>query len=67
MERIGENDKVVRKMGKEEIMGAIKKMKCGKAAGMEDIVVKMLKNGGISITDWLVRIFNRCIESSVVR
>ena len=26
----------------------------------------MLKNGGISITDWLLRIFNQCMESGVV-
>ena len=28
---------------------------------MDDIVVQMLKNGGISITAWLLRIFNRYI------
>ena len=26
----------------------------------------MLKNGGISIIDWLLRIFLRCMESGVV-
>ena len=50
-ERIGENERVVR----EEIMDALKKIKGGKAAG---ILVKMLKNGVISIIDWLMRIFN---------
>ena len=35
-------------------------MKRGKAADMDGIVVEMLKNGGISITDWLLRIFNKC-------
>ena len=28
---------------------------------MDDIVVEILKNWGISIIDWLLRIFNRCI------
>ena len=40
-------------------MGALKKIKGGKAAGMDGIVLKMLKDGGISIIDWLLRIFNR--------
>ena len=26
-----------------------------------------MKNGGISIIDWLLRIFNRCMESGVVQ
>ena len=38
-ETIRENDRVVRKMVREEIMGALKKMKSGKAAGMDGIVV----------------------------
>ena len=53
-------------MVREEIMGALKKMKGGKAAGMDGIVVEMLKKGGISIIDWLLRIFNKCMESGVV-
>ena len=47
-------------------MVALKMMKGGKAAGMNSTVVEMLKNGGISIIDWLLKIFNRCMESSVV-
>ena len=46
-------------------MGALKKMKHGKAGGMDGIVVEMLKNRDISIIDWLMRIFNRCMESGV--
>ena len=45
-------------MVKEEIMGLLKKMRGGKAAGIDDIVVEMLKNWDISITDWLLKIFN---------
>ena len=47
-------------------MCALKKMEGGKAAGMDDIVVEMLRNGGISIIDWLLRKFNRCMGSGVV-
>ena len=53
-------------MGRDEIMGALKKMKGGKAASMDGIMVEMLKNGGISITDWLLRIFNKFMECGVV-
>ena len=53
-------------MVKEKIMCALKKMEGGKAAGMDDIVVEMLRNGGISIIDWLLRKFNRCMGSGVV-
>ena len=47
-------------------MGAIKKMKGGKTAGMDDIAEEMLKTGLINITDWLLRLFSRCMESGVV-
>ena len=33
---------------------------------MSDVVAEMLKNGGISTTDWLLRIFNRGMEIGVV-
>ena len=32
----------------------------------QSIVVEMLKNGDISIINWLLRIFNECMESGVV-
>ena len=47
-------------------MDALKKMKGGKTAGMNDIVVEIMKNGGISVIDWLVRTINRCMGSGVV-
>ena len=65
-ERIGENARVIKEVVREEIMGVVKKMKGCKAVGMNGIVVEMLKNRGISITYWLLRIFNRCMESGVV-
>ena len=36
---------------REEISGALKKIKSAKAASMDGIVVEILKNGGISIID----------------
>ena len=37
----------------------IKKIKGGKASSsMDAIVLRMMENGDISITDWLLRIFN---------
>ena len=65
-ESIRENERVVREMVREEIMDALKKMKGGKADGMDGIVVGKLKNGGIIITDCLLRIFNKCIWSLVL-
>ena len=61
----GNNERVVRKVVREEIMGALKKIKGGKAAGMDGTAVKS-KNEAICIIDWLLRIFNRCMETGVV-
>ena len=48
-------------------MGVLQKMKGDKVACNDIIAVEMLKNGGISITGWLLRIFIRCTESGVYR
>ena len=61
-----ENERVFGEVVREEKMGSLKMMKGCKAAGVDGIVIEMLKNGGISIMDWLLRIFNKCIESGVV-
>ena len=36
------------------------------ATGMHSIVEEILKNGGNSIIDWLLRIFKRSMETGVV-
>ena len=41
-------------------------MKRGKAAGMKGIGVEILKCVGVSVVDWLLRIFNRCMELGVM-
>ena len=60
--RIGENERVVREEVTKEVMYVLKMMKGGKAAGMDDIMVERLKNGGICIIEWLMKIFNKCME-----
>ena len=45
----------------------LKKMKGGKAASTDVIVVERLKSGGISIIDWFLRIFNRCMYMRIGR
>ena len=47
-------------------MGTIKKRNGSKAAGMDGISEKRMKNRDISIIDWLLRTFNRCMKSGVV-
>ena len=39
-----ERMRIVREVVREEIIGALKKIKCGKTAGMDGFVVEMLKN-----------------------
>ena len=46
--RIGENERVVRNVLKEEIMCAIKRLKGGYAAVVDGIVVEMLKNRALA-------------------
>ena len=57
---------VVGKAVREEIMIVLKKIIGGKTAGMNDIVVEFLKSRSFTITDWLLRIFNRSLESGVI-
>ena len=57
----------MREVVREEIM-SVRKMKGSKVAGVDDAVIEMMKTGGISIIDWLLRIFYIYIymESGVV-
>ena len=34
---------------------------------MNSVVMEVVKYGGDSIAEWLLRIFNRCIETGVMR
>ena len=59
---IKDNERVVRKVVREEIMTALKMIIGGKAAGVDSIFVGMSESGSISTIYWLLRIFNRCME-----
>ena len=39
-------------------MRVVKILKSDKTVGMDCIVVEMFQNGGISLIDWLLRMFN---------
>ncbi len=37
-----------------EVEGAIARLKCGKAAGMDGITAEMLKYGGDAVVEWML-------------
>ena len=40
--------------------------KVGKAPGMDGVKVEILKEGGMTVLEWLVRLFNICLLLSIV-
>ena len=46
--RVGDNERVVRKVVRERIMNELKEMKGGKSDGMDGTIVKMLKSADIN-------------------
>ena len=51
---------------KEEVERALQETKEGKAAGMDGVQAEMLKKGGVTVVEWLVRLFNICFCLSLV-
>ena len=47
-----------REITREEVNRALNEMKGGKAPGMDGVRVEMLKEGGVTVLEWLVRVFN---------
>ena len=47
-----------REITREEVKRALNEMKGGKAPGMDGVRVEMLKEGGATVLEWLVRVFN---------
>ena len=45
----------------EEVKRALNETKGGKAPGMDGVRVEMLKEGGVTVLEWLVRLFNICL------
>ena len=50
----------------EEVKRALNETKGGKAPGMDGVRVEMLKEGGVIVLEWLVRLFNICFMLSIV-
>ena len=50
----------------EEVKRALNEAKGGKAPGMDAVRVEMLKEGGVTVFAWLVRVFNICFMLSIV-
>ena len=50
----------------EEVKRALNETKGGKAPGMDGVRVEMLKEGGVTVLEWLVRLFNKCFMLSIV-
>jgi len=50
-----------------EVQKAIKKLKCGKACGLDGITAEMLKAGGKDVVLFLTRMFNVLFENNTER
>ena len=50
----------------EEVKRALNEMKGGKAPGMDGVRVEMLKEEGVTVLEWLVRLFDICFMLSIV-
>ena len=61
---MGEENK--REITIEEVKRALIETKGGKAPGMDGVRVEMLKEGGVTVLEWLVRVFNICFMLSMV-
>ena len=51
---------------REEVKRALNETKGGKASGMDGVRVEMLKEGGVTALEWLMRVFNICFLLSIV-
>ena len=51
---------------KEEVERALKETKVGKAPGVDGVRAEMLKEGGVTVVEWLVRVFGVCFVLSMV-
>ena len=49
-----------------EVLEAVRRLKCGKASGVDEIKAEYLKSGGYVCAEWLVRLFNVCMSSGRV-
>ena len=59
-------DENEREITREEVERALNEMKEGKAPGVDGEKVEMLKGAGVTVLEWLVRLFNICFVLSLV-
>ena len=59
-------DENEREITKEEVKRALNETKTDKAAGMDGVKAEMLKEGGMTALEWLVRVFDICFMLSLV-
>ena len=55
-----------REITREEVKRTLNETKGGKAPGMDGVRVEMLKEGGVTVLEWLVRVFIICFMLSIV-
>ena len=55
-----------REITREEVKRALNETKGGKAPGMDGVRMAMLKEGGVTVSEWLVKVFNICFMMSIV-
>ena len=55
-------DALNERISREEVERCVKRLKNGKAAGMDDIPYEFFKNGGEAVIDWMTDLFNRVWE-----
>ena len=64
MPLVGEENE--REITEKEVLDAVNETKTGKAPGLDGCRAEMLKKGGKSMLEWLVRLFNLCFIMGVV-
>ena len=55
-----------REITREEMKRALNETKGGKAPGMDSVRVEMLKEGSVTVLEWLARVFSICFMLSIV-
>ena len=54
-----------REITREEVKRTSNETKGGKAPGMDGVRMEMLRVGGVTVLEWLVRVFNMCFMLSI--
>merc|ERR1711989_21096 len=49
-----------------EVLGAVSRLKGGKASGLDEMKTEYLKSGGYVCAEWMVRLLNVCLSSGSV-